>query len=153
VLFIFELDMRIVCAPNAFKESLSAIEAGIAMQAGIARAARQFSFPVQCQIVPMADGGDGSLDTLVDSTPNSWRVAVEVCDALGRPITADYGVLDHGRVAVIEMARASGLWRIAPHERDATRTSTFGTGQLLLHALENLTDLKRVVMCIGGSLR
>jgi glycerate kinase len=85
--------------------------------------------------------------------------------ALHSQIEAEYGVLDHGQTVIIEMARASGLellapWRseaelaalnIAANERDPLLTSTFGTGQLLLHALDMLPQLKRVLMCVGGS--
>lgn len=147
---------RIVCAPNAFKESLSASDVCAAIERGCARAAARLQAGSdQCSVdfksVPMADGGDGSIDVLVNSDPGARRVSVSVLDPVCRVITAEYGVLDGGATAIIEMARASGLWLVSGSERDATRTTSFGTGQLLAHALETLPSLRKVIMCIGGS--
>lgn len=145
--------IRIVCAPNAFKESLSASDVCAAIERGCARAAARLpgDHRVDFQSVPMADGGDGSMDVLVDSDPGARRVSVSVLDPVCRAITAEYGVLDDGATAIIEMARASGLWLVSGSDRDATRTTSFGTGQLLAHALETLPLLRKVIMCIGGS--
>ncbi len=145
--------IRIVCAPNAFKESLSASHVCAAIGRGCARAAARLTGDrrVDFKSVPMADGGDGSMDVLVDSDPGARRVSVSVLDPVCRVITAQYGVLDDGATAIIEMARASGLWLVSGTERDATRTTSFGTGQLLAHALETLPLLRKVIMCIGGS--
>lgn len=104
---------KIVLAPDSFKGSISAGELCAAMQSGI-----QAADPtVDVVEIPLADGGEGTLDALVHATGGHVR-EVEVRDPLGRPILAQYGVLGDGVTVVVEMARASGLPLLKPHERN-----------------------------------
>ncbi|WP_422748323.1 glycerate kinase [Mycobacterium sp. WMMD1722] len=136
--------MKIVLAPDSFKESMSAARAITAMQQGVAAVLPD----AQCVGVPMADGGEGTVDAVVDALAGD-HVTVEVSDALGRPVPARYGFVAHRRLAVIEMAAAAGLERIAPGERDILRASTFGVGQLIRDALDR--GALEFVIGLGGS--
>lgn len=136
--------IRVVVAPNAFKECLTAPEVAAAIAKGI----RQVAVDIEVRCVPVADGGDGTLDTLV-AARDGVILTERVEDPLGRPIAARYGIIDDGETAVVEMAEASGLRLIAPEERDPRRASTYGTGQLIRAALRR--GVKRVVVGIGGS--
>ncbi len=136
--------VRIVIAPNAFKESLSAPAAADAIAEGVWRVIADAE--VLC--VPVADGGDGTAESILAACDGEW-VGVEVHDPLMRTIQSRYGLIDEGRTAVIEMAEASGLRLIGPNERNPLKTSTFGTGELLLDAIER--GCERVIMGIGGS--
>lgn len=136
--------MKIVLAPDSFKESMSAARAIAAMQEGVATVLPD----AECVGVPMADGGEGTVDAVVDALDGD-HVTVEVFDALGRPVSARYGFVAHRRLAVIEMAAASGLEQIAPDDRDALQTSTFGVGQLISDALDR--GAREFVVGLGGS--
>jgi glycerate kinase len=98
--------------------------------------------------VPVADGGEGTTEAIVDATDGSLRAAV-VADPLGRPVQACWGLCGDGVTAVVEMARASGLELLAPDERDPTRTSTWGTGELIRCALDG--GAESLIVGIGGS--
>ena len=135
--------LRVVLAPDSYKESLSASEAAAAMAEGIALAAPD----AEIIRVPMADGGEGSLDAVLAATGGERRVAT-VRDANGQDCLAAWGWLAE-QTAFIEMAEASGLERIAPDARNALRASTYGVGQLVLHALD--AGATRIVMGLGGS--
>jgi glycerate kinase len=136
--------MRIVLAPNAFKESLSAWEVCQALAAGL-----RSSLPeVECVLAPMADGGDGTMDTLVRGT-GGRRASARVHDPLGREIRAGFGLLGDGSEAVVEMAAASGLRLLKPEERDPMRASTLGVGELILAAARR--GARRIVIGVGGS--
>src|SRR5690349_9301284 len=118
--------MKVVVAPNAFKGTLTATQAA----AAIARGVREV-FPDAEEIeVPVADGGDGTMEALVSANHGAYRSA-EVEGPLGEGIAARFGVIDSGRTAVVELATASGLTLIPPEHRDPRRTSTYGFGQLL----------------------
>ncbi len=135
--------MRIVVAPDKFKGSLTAREAGNAMARGLARA-----FPgASIDVVPVADGGDGTAQALVDALGGSF-VESTVRGPDGKDVDAAYGALPDGR-AVIELARASGLALVAPGENDALLASTYGTGQLISAALAG--GCTRLILAIGGS--
>jgi len=136
--------MKIVIAPNAFKESLSAWEASRALRTGLRRALPA----AELILAPVADGGDGTVETLVRVTGGRMRRA-RVDDPLGRPIQAGYGVLGDRKTAVIEMAAASGLRLLAPTERDPMRASTRGTGHLIRAAVER--GSRRFILGVGGS--
>ncbi len=136
--------MKILIAPNTFKESLSAPEVCEAIRAGILAA----GFEGEIVSVPMADGGDGTMNALVASTDGEIR-SVTVSDPLGRPVEAAFGLLGDGRTAVVEMAQASGLWRLSPDERNPLLTSTRGTGELIAAALR--AGASTVIVGIGGS--
>lgn len=135
--------MNILIAPDSFKGSLSAVEASHAMAEGARRV-----FPhSQQSLVPMADGGEGTLEVIVSACGGQLRQAT-VCGPLGAPVQANWGLLPDG-TAVIEMAEASGLTLVPPARRAAFRASTFGTGQLLLAALDAGT--KQILLGLGGS--
>jgi glycerate 2-kinase len=136
--------MKIVLAPDSFKESMTATEAVAAMRAGV-----QTVIPdAECVGVPMADGGEGTVDAVVDAL-HGQHVEVEVLDPLGRTITARYGYIPLRQLAVIEMAAASGLERIPPDHRDVLRASTFGVGQLISSALDR--GAEEILIGLGGS--
>ncbi len=136
--------MKIVVAPNAFKDSLTAAAAAEAITAGIKRVAPD----AVCVHVPIADGGDGLFD-VVKSVFGGEVVTKTVNDPLFRPIAADILYLEKEKTAVLEMARSSGLALLKPEERNARRTTTFGTGELLLAALEK--GATKILVGIGGS--
>jgi glycerate kinase len=98
--------------------------------------------------MPLADGGEGTMDALVRAH-NGHLATAEVSDPLGRPITAAFALLDDGRVACVEMAQASGLWRVEPEERDPLGSSTRGTGELIAAALD--AGARRLIVTAGGS--
>lgn len=136
--------MRVVVAPDSFKGSLTSIAAAEAICAGL-RAA----FPsVTCLIVPMADGGEGTVEALVAVLGGSL-VSAPATDPLGRPLTAAFGWDTERRLAVVEMAAASGLPLLADAERDPVRASTFGTGQLMCAALDQ--GARALILGLGGS--
>lgn len=135
--------MKIVIAPDSFKESLSAPQAAEAVRRGFAAV-----FPdAEYVCLPLADGGEGTAAALVAACGGEW-VSVRVEDPLGRPVCARYGLLPDGS-AVMEMAEASGLHLLAPEERNPLRTSTFGTGQMVADALAR--GVRRILLGIGGS--
>lgn len=140
--------MKIICAPDSFKESLSAAEAAESMAVGI----RSVAMDVDIDLCPIADGGEGTVSALLAATKGQWQQAV-VMNPLGEPIDARWGLLGQVRdepvTAVIEMAAASGLELIEASRRDATRTSTYGTGQLISAALA--AGASRIILGIGGS--
>lgn len=136
--------MRVLIAPQAFKGSLDAV--GVA--AAIARGLRRVFVDAQCDELPLADGGEGTVRALVRATGGSLHRS-RVHDPLGREIDAEWGILGDRRTAVVEMAAASGLPLLAPNERDPRRASTRGTGELMLQAAES--GAARVVIGIGGS--
>jgi len=130
----------ILVAPDSFKGTLTAAEVADAIGRGLESAGR----PVD--LCPIADGGEGTLDALVDAVGAELRTA-SVSDPLGRPIEAAFGLGD--RVAIVETAAASGLGLVDPSERDPIEASTYGTGQLIVAAIEAGADL--VYLGVGGS--
>ena len=136
--------MKVVVAPNAFKGSLSAPQAA----AAIARGVREVFPEAEVVEIPVADGGDGTLEALVTAHRGDYTPA-EVEGPLGEPVQAAYGLIDQGRTAVVELASASGLVLLAPANRDPRRTSTYGFGQLLEAA--RMAGVDHVIAGIGGS--
>ncbi len=136
--------MKIVIAPQEFKESLSGIEIAQAMKEGVLRVWHD----ADTHLIPVADGGDGTLQSLVDAS-NGVLMTSTLDDPLGRPIDAVWGALGDGHTAVIEMARASGLALLDSTERDPLIASTSGVGQLISHALD--AGYRRLIIGIGGS--
>jgi glycerate kinase len=130
----------ILVAPDSFKGTLSAVEVADAIGRGLEEAGR----PVD--LCPVADGGEGTLDALADALGGELRT-VSVSDPLGRPIEAAFALGDG--VAVVETAAASGLGLVDPSERDPIEASTFGTGQLIVAAIEAGAEL--VYLGVGGS--
>ena len=136
--------MKIVIAPDSFKGSVSALEAARAIEQGIRRV-----FPeAVIEKVPMADGGEGTVQSLVDATGGHIQTR-RVLAPLGNEVEAKFGILADGETAVIEMASASGLTLVAPDQRNPLLTTTYGTGQLIRAALE--AGCRRLIIGIGGS--
>ncbi len=136
--------MRIIVAPDSFKGSLSAVAAARAMGRGI-----RAVFPeAEVLELPIADGGEGTVEALVAATGGALRLA-EVRGPLGDPVRAAWGVLGDGRTAAIEMAAASGLTLVPEGRRDPRLASTFGSGELVKAALDG--GYRRLVLGIGGS--
>ncbi|BAW93636.1 glycerate kinase [Actinomyces sp. Chiba101] len=134
--------MRIVLAPDSFKENMTALQAAGAMDAGV----RDAVPGARTVLMPMSDGGEG----FVDAVAASWgadMVRAPSADALGRPIEAVYGLA--GDRAVMDVAGCAGLERVAPGERDVLRSSTRGLGMLMAHALEG--GARTLVIGLGGS--
>jgi glycerate kinase len=136
--------MKIIAAPNAFKGSLSATEAAKAMQKGILAAIPD------CDIicVPVADGGDGLTEVMALALSGKL-VEVSVMDPVFKPLSSVFCLAENRGVAVIEMARASGLALLPKEKQDPTKTSTYGTGELIHAALDR--GVKRIVVGLGGS--
>ena len=136
--------MKVVVAPQGFKEGLTGIEVARAISAGVERVWHD----AEVTLLPVADGGDGTLQSLVDASAGKV-VSAQVMDPLGRVITSEWGALGDGNTAVIEMARASGLALLHPSERDPHQASTFGTGQLMLECVR--AGYRKLIVGIGGS--
>lgn len=136
--------MKIVIAPDSFKGSLSAFQAAQAIESGIKRVLPE----AETVLVPVADGGEGTADSLIHAT-NGHMVDVVVNGPLMEPVTASYGILGDGKTCVIEMASASGLNLIDPDRRNPMLTTTFGTGELIKRALDD--GCRNFILAIGGS--
>lgn len=136
--------IKIVVAPDSFKECLSAREVAKSISKGI-----QKVFP-EAEIVqiPVSDGGEGLLDALVDPT-NGDLISIKVKDPLLREISAKYGIVEDGKTAIIEMATASGLELLLENERNPFKTSSFGVGELIVDALNK--NCSKIIIGIGGS--
>lgn len=137
-------NVRVVVAPNALKGSLTAFEAASAIARGLSAA------DSTCEIasLPIADGGDGTSAVLCAARDGVLRQTI-VPDPLGRPVRASFGLLDEGRTAVLDVATASGLTLLAPHEQDPLFCSSRGTGKLLNTALDS--GVETVILGVGGS--
>ncbi len=136
--------MKIVIAPDAFKGGLTAKEVADNIEKGVLRVLPG----AEVIKIPMADGGEGTVQSLVDAT-NGRIIEKEVVGPTGERVTAHFGLLGNGKIAVIEMARASGLPLVPAGQEDPSRTTTYGTGQLIKAALaENIEEL---IIGIGGS--
>ncbi len=136
--------MKIILAPNAFKECLSAAEVARALERGIRRVLPE----ADIVLIPMADGGDGTVEALVTAAKGEFQ-DTEVTDPLGRKVRARWGLIHGGRTAVIEMAEASGLRLLSPGERNPLLTTTRGTGELIRAALD--AGARDLLIGIGGS--
>ena len=123
--------MKIVIAPDSFKESLTALEAAEAIETGFKKI-----FP-QADIikVPMADGGEGTVQSLIDATGGK-RLEIEVVAPLGNKTVGFFGLSGNGKTAIIEMAAASGLHLVAAAQRNPLLTTSYGTGELIKAALD-----------------
>jgi glycerate kinase len=139
-----ESKFKVGIAPDSFKGSLTALEAAKCIEGGFKKALTN----VSARKVPMADGGEGTVRAIVEST--GGRIVVRtVSDPRGRKIKAHLGLTGDGRTAVIEMAAASGLALLKPRERNPMVTTTFGTGELIRHALK--LSVRKILVGIGGS--
>lgn len=136
--------MRIVAAPNAFKGSLNAVLAAEAMKKGILAATPRCE--VAC--VPVADGGDGLTEVMLHGM-GGQRIDVRVSGPRRKPVTAPYCLVPARQLAVVEMARASGLALLPESRQNPMQTTTYGTGELILAAMDR--GAKRIIVGIGGS--
>ncbi|MGF1835416.1 glycerate kinase [Photobacterium sanguinicancri] len=136
--------MKIVIAPDSYKESLSAMEVAIAVEAGF----RQVLPNAEYHKLPMADGGEGTVQSLVDATQGSI-IECRVTGPLGEQVDAFYGLMGDGKTAIIEMAAASGLHLVPNEQRNPLQTTTYGTGELIIAALEQ--GVEHIIVGIGGS--
>lgn len=135
---------KILISPQEFKESLTGLQVAEAIQEGI----KNVDDKIETILVPVADGGDGTLQTMVDVTDGEV-INESVSDPLGRKINSVWGKLGDGNGAVIEMAKASGLALLSDNEKSAMLTSTYGTGELFKCALDK--GITNFVIGIGGS--
>lgn len=136
--------MKIVIAPDSFKESLSAMQVAEAIEQGFSEIFPQAEYIK----LPMADGGEGTVESMVAATGGE-RVHVNVTGPLGLPVNGFFGWMGDGETAVIEMAAASGLHLVAPEQRNPLITTSFGTGELILAALNH--GARKIILGIGGS--
>ncbi len=136
--------LKIIIAPDSFKESLSAPEVCEAVEAGFRKAFPQAAYTH----LPIADGGEGTVQSVVDAT-NGTIISINVKGPLGKNVAAFYGLTGDGKTAIIEMAAASGLHLVQRDKRNPLITSTYGTGQLIKDALDQ--GVERIVLGLGGS--
>jgi glycerate kinase len=136
--------MKVIISPDSYKGTLSAVEVAKAMQKGILDANQS----IETIILPVADGGEGTLQSLIAST-NGQYFSVTVLDPLGRAIQAQYGVLGDQVTCVIEMAQASGIMLLQENEKNPELATSYGTGQLIKAALDQ--GFRKFIIGIGGS--
>jgi glycerate kinase len=136
--------MKILICPDKFKECLGAFHVASSILKGMLKVMPEADF----RIMPLADGGEGTVEALVEST-GGRLITVRVHDPLMRPVTAFFGITGHGNTAVIEMAAASGLALLKPGERNPLITTTYGTGELIKRALDE--GCREIILGIGGS--
>lgn len=135
--------MKIIIAPDSFKESLTAMQVAEAIEQGFSEIFPQAEYIK----LPMADGGEGTVESMVAATSGEL-VNVEVTGPLGAPVKAFYGWMGDGETAVIEMAAASGLHLVAPEQRNPLITTSYGTGELILAALNH--GARKIILGIGA---
>ncbi|WP_305811058.1 glycerate kinase [Photobacterium leiognathi] len=136
--------MKIIIAPDSYKESLTAMEVATAIENGF----RQVLPNAEYIKLPMADGGEGTVQSLVDAS-NGTIIERSVTDPLGEQINGFFGLMGDGKTAIIEMAAASGLHLVSPELRNPMLTTSFGTGELILAALDK--GVEHIIVGIGGS--
>ena len=136
--------MNILIAPNAFKNSLDAASAAAAIEKGLL----QSNLKCRCTRFPVGDGGDGTAEILVQRF-NGRKISLTAHDPLGRPIKVEFGLIEGGKIAVIEMADVSGLKLLKREELDPLHATSFGTGELIKNALDK--QVQKIILCIGGS--
>lgn len=136
---------KFILAPDSFKESMTAKEVCLAMKKGILKV-----YPdAVCLSVPMADGGEGTMDSLVDATGGKKKLVEVAGPYFGQKVKASFGILGDKKTAIIEMAQASGLELLKVADRNPLLTSTYGTGELIKAALDEGVD--KIIIGIGGS--
>lgn len=136
--------MHVLIAPNAFKHSLSAAAVADAIATGL----RESRLDCTVECFPVADGGDGTGELLIARRHGS-TISVDAHDPIGRGISARFGSIEDGRIAVIELAEASGIRRLATSELNPLRATTFGTGELIRAALNR--GARKILLGVGGS--
>ncbi len=136
--------MQILIAPDKFKGTLNARE----VAQNIAKGLLGVLPDAQVEIVPMADGGEGTAEAICDARGCSW-LECKAHDPLGREIDARYGWVDQEKLAVMEMSEAAGMRRLTESERDPIRATTFGVGEMILDAIKR--GANEIIMGLGGS--
>ncbi len=136
--------MKIVIAPDSWKESLSALEVASAIEQGF----REIYPDAEYVKLPVADGGEGTVEAMVAAT-GGLLVPLTVTGPLGEPVEAFYGLSGDRQCAFIEMAAASGLESVPPAQRNPLLTTSWGTGELIRHALD--AGVRQIIIGIGGS--
>ncbi|WP_010238207.1 glycerate kinase family protein [Clostridium arbusti] len=136
--------LNILLAPDSFKESMTAKEVCEAMERGIKKVNKN----INCIHVPMADGGEGTMQSLVDATGGSIY-SINAIGPLGNEVKASYGILGDGETGILEMASASGIHLVPVEKRNPLITTTYGTGQLIKACLDY--GVKKILIGIGGS--
>ena len=136
--------VRILIAPDKFKGALSAREVAENIAAGL----REVLSEAKIDIVPMADGGEGTADVICDALGGSW-MKCKAHDPLGRELEARYAYIDSNKLAVMEMSEAAGMRRVAENERDPLRANTFGVGEMILDASKR--GAREIIIGLGGS--
>lgn len=136
--------MHILIAPDSYKESLTALEVAQTIEKGFKEI-----FPYATYtLLPVADGGEGTVTSIIDATDGQY-ITKEVTDPLGNPIKATYGITGNGETAIIEMSAASGLMHVPKNSRNPYYTTSYGTGELIVDALEQ--GVAHIILGIGGS--
>jgi glycerate 2-kinase len=136
--------MKIILAPDSFKENLTSLQVAAALEKGVKRVLPR----AKCIKVPMADGGEGTVQSLVDATGGKF-IRKSVTGPAGNRVLARYGMLADGETAVIEMAEASGLPLVSGKQKNPLKTTTYGTGELMLDAAKR--GANKIIIGIGGS--
>jgi glycerate kinase len=136
--------MKILIAPDKFKGTLNARE----VAQNIAKGLLDVLPDAQIEVVPMADGGEGTAEAICEARGCSW-IECKVHDPLGREIDARYGWIDQEKLAVMEMSEAAGMRRLSASERDPVRATTFGVGEMILDATKR--GAKEIIVGLGGS--
>ncbi|MFD1334434.1 glycerate kinase [Oceanobacillus iheyensis] len=136
---------KIVIAPDSFKESMTAKQAAVAIAKGIKTVFHQ---QLDLELIPMADGGEGTTQSLADALSGTIHSKI-VNGPLGDTVTASYAISGDTKTAIIEMAEASGLALVPNEKRNPLKTSTYGTGQLIQAALDH--NVEKIILGIGGS--
>lgn len=136
--------MKIIIAPDSYKESLTAMEVAQAIEAGF----RQVMPKAEYIKLPMADGGEGTVQSLVDAS-NGTIIKHSVTGPLGEQVDGFFGLMGNGKTAVVEMAAASGLHLVKPKDRNPLLTTSYGTGELILAALDK--GAEHIIIGLGGS--
>ena len=136
--------MKIVIAPDSFKENLTSMQVAACIEKGIKKVLPK----ARCIKIPMADGGEGTVQSLVDATGGKI-LKKKVIGPMGKKVTARYGMLGDGLTAVIEMAEASGLPLVPRNQRNPLKASTYGTGELIIDALDK--GATKIIIGLGGS--
>ena len=136
--------MRILIAPDKFKGSLSAKDVAQNVAAGL----REILPDARIDIIPLADGGEGTAEVICDALNGRWMTTA-VHDPLGKVIEARYAWIEKNGLAIIEMSEAAGMRRLTPNERDVDFASTFGVGEMLLDAARH--DAREIIVGLGGS--
>ena len=136
--------MKIIIAPDSFKESLSASAVADAIERGLRRALPDAEYVK----LPIADGGEGTVDALINAT-SGQQISVAVTGPMGTPVQGFFGLLGDGKTAVIEVAAACGLQWVAPQDRDPLIATSYGVGELIRAALDR--DVNKIIIGLGGS--